>query len=163
MRKSLKTVLFEAQMAEIINRPPVKSAKARLIPAKRSDLQGTAGRWRFQNSFTQPEAETLTTVQPNASCSALDERCCATGAEVFPLARELTGQELPITGRRRRPVALEPFRTWTAHVMQLRPITPSESSDDSPHECQDIHPLPPLEGPHWRAYCAPLWTIPGRL
>jgi hypothetical protein len=83
----------------------------------------------------------------NRRSSALDERCCATGAEVFPLARELADKSYRLRSRRRRPVALEPFRTWTAHVMQLRPITPSESADDSPHECQDIHPGPPLAGP----------------
>jgi hypothetical protein len=40
-------------------------------------------------------------------------------------------------------VPLDPFRPGPAHVVQLRPIAMHEAADDSPDECQDIHPRTP--------------------
>ena len=44
-------------------------------------------------------------------------------------------------------VALEPFRTGAAHVIEFRPIAPSQHADDSPNECQKMHPRSPLLSP----------------
>lgn len=37
-------------------------------------------------------------------------------------------------------MALEPFRTGAAHIIEFRPIAPSQHGDDSPNECQKMHP-----------------------